>query len=174
MSKGEIIGYKCFKEGLQTNPGMTMELGKEYISIAPPKFRSSGFHMCERLEDTLRYFDSFTQPIDICKVIGYPEYMKYEDEYYGYYDMYSCQRILLTKKLTRKEIIDEARHMCDYRINRFLSLYKLMPSEVEEFIEKYSDGYHDYILYIIQYYQNLPKELSTKITKKIKKYDCIK
>lgn len=167
MSKTQIEGYKCFHEGLVTKTGKKMELEKKYTTNETPIFHSSGFHMCERLEDTLRFFDSFTEEIEICKVIGYPEYIKYDDEYYGYYNMYSCQGIILLEKLTRNEIMEIARNMNDFQIQRFISLFNLTPSEIEEFIKKYSDGYHDYILSIIRYHQNMPDELSAQLVKKL-------
>ncbi len=170
MPKNEIEGYKCFYEGLETKPGIKMEIGKKYNTKEPPKFHSSGFHMCERMEDTLRFFDSFENKIEICKAIGYPEYKKEDDDYYGYYDMYSCQGILLIKKLTRQEIIEMARNMDETRIQRFLQLYNLNPSELEEFIKKYSDGYHDYILSIIERNQTVPKELSNQLSKRLRRY----
>lgn len=169
MPKTQIEGYKCFHEGLVTKPGKKMELEKKYTTNETPIFRSSGFHMCERLEDTLRFFDSFTEKIEICKCIGYPNYTKYDDEYYGYYDMYSCQEIILLEKLTRNQIIEIARNMNDFQIQRFISLFNLTPSEIEEFIEKYSDGYHDNILFIIQYYQNIPEELSNQLVKRLER-----
>lgn len=68
-----ITGYKCFNKDLINRYGMQFEVGKIYSVNGNISFGNNGndFHMCVRLEDTLRYFDSFTQEIDICEVIGY-------------------------------------------------------------------------------------------------------
>ena len=143
--KQKIHGFKCFNKGLKTRFGKKMELNKIYRVEETPIFKSSGFHMCKNMEDTFRYFDCFKEEIDICKVIGYPEYTEYSDEYYGYYEMYSCQGIELVEKLTREQIIKISDEMYDSRFARFISLFPLNNEELLYFIEKYKNN--KYILH---------------------------
>ena len=157
----EIHGFKCFNKGLTTRYNDKLEIGKIYESNGTPIFQHNGFHICERMEDTLRYFDAFDGEVDICRVIGYPPFHDYYDEYYGYYDMYSCQKILLTELLTRDEIIKEADKMNELRFRRFLSLYRLNDDELRMFVKKYKDN--QYVLsHLIYFYadKNIYKKIS--------------
>ena len=77
-----IFGYKCFDEGLVSQYGDQYEVGVEYRS-RNVKFHKSGFHMCARLEDTLRYFDT-TKEFDICEVVGFGNIHQINDEYNGF------------------------------------------------------------------------------------------
>lgn len=157
----EIYGFKCFNKGLTTRYGDKLEIGKIYESNGAPIFQHNGFHMCERMEDTLRYFDAFGGDVDICRVIGYPPFHDYYDDYYGYYDMHSCQKIILTELLTRDEIIKEADKMNELRFRRFLSLYHLNDEELKMFVNKYKNN--QYVLsHLIFYYfdNNVYKKIS--------------
>lgn len=159
--KKELHGFKCFNKGLTTRYGDKMELGKVYESSEQPIFQHSGFHMCERLEDTLRYFDAFEEEVDICRVIGYPPFHEFFDDYYGYYDMHSCQKIVLTQLLTRDQIIEEANKMNEMRFRRFSSLFHLNNDELKRFVNKYKDN--SYVLSnLIFYYDdnNIYKKIS--------------
>lgn len=133
----KILGYKSFNKGLITNQGDKLELNKLYDIKEKPVFRRRGYHMCEYLEDTLRFFDC--ENIDICKVEGYPEYVEYYDDYNGGGKMYSCQKIVLTKLLTKEEIIEEAKKMDHFRFYNFLAQYELTKEQQEYFIEKFKD-----------------------------------
>ncbi len=161
QDKMEIHGFKCFNKGLITRYGDHMEIGKKYVSNEKPVFQHNGFHMCERLEDTLRYFDAFEGEVDICKVIGYPPFHEYFDDYYGYYDMYSCQKIELTELLTRKQIIEEADKMNELRFRRFLTLYRLNDEELKKFVKKYMNNRYVLSQLICFYYdKNIYKKIS--------------
>lgn len=171
--KIEIHGFKCFNKGLITRYGDKMKIGEKYISNDKPVFQHNGFHMCERLEDTLRYFDAFEGEVDICKVIGYPPFHEYFDEYYGYYDMYSCQEIEIKELLTREQIIEEADKMNDMRFRRFLTLYHLNEEELKKFMKKYIDNRYVFSHLICYYYdKNIYKKLSEGLSYEtaVKKY----
>ena len=148
-----IKGFKCFYSGLTNAFGQKLQLNKKYIYDGKVKFRTSGYHLCTNMEDTLRYFDGVNKSVDICEVIGYPEYIKFEDEYYGYYDMYVCQGILLTKILTRDEIIKKADEMHALAFKRFSAGYKLTEEELIYFKNKYKNN-RDVLDHLIYYYED--------------------
>ena len=145
-----VYGYKCFNKNLTSQYGDIFKEGKIYHS-SNPHFGKNGFHMCMRLEDTLRYFDAFNDNIRICLVYGFGEFNEYDDEYNGYYDMYSYEYLTILKELSREEIINYALNICEYRLKRFISLYKLNIDEIELFKSKFYNN--DNILKCIKYYQ---------------------
>ena len=119
-----VQGFKCFKKGLINRYGMIFELGKVYHDDKEIKFHQSGFHMCTNLEDTLRYFDAFNEEVDIASVIGSGKINKYDDEYNGFYDMYSVEYLQVCHVLTRDEIMNYVLDLPPMRVKRFISLYK--------------------------------------------------
>ena len=132
----KVIGYKTFNKGLITQQGNKLELDKLYEIKETPIFRKQGYHMCENIEDTLRYFDC--NNIDICRAEGYPQILKSQDEYNGTGEIYCCQKILLTHLLTRKEIIEEAKKMYNpFRFYTFIASFPLTEEEKKYFMEKY-------------------------------------
>ena len=130
----QIKGFKAFNKGLITRQEDKLELEKLYELDTEPVFMSRGYHMCEYLEDTLRYFDC--DSIEICNAIGYPEYVEYYDDYTGSGIMYSCQKLLLTHVLTPEEIIEEAKRMTNFRLKKFAAFYPLTQEEKIYFIQK--------------------------------------
>lgn len=148
-----MIGYKCFNDDLTNRYGTKFEVGKTYHANGDIKFGNdgNGFHMCKNIEDTLRYFDAFNDNIRICLVYGFGEFNEYDDEYNGYYDMYSYEYLTILKELSREEIINYALNICEYRLKRFISLYKLNIDEIELFKSKFYNN--DNILKCIKYYQ---------------------
>lgn len=99
-----MIGYKCFNDDLTNRYGTKFEVGKTYHANGDIKFGNdgNGFHMCKNIEDTLRYFDAFNDNIRICLVYGFGEFNEYDDEYNGYYDMYSYEYLTILKELSRE------------------------------------------------------------------------
>ena len=158
-----IKGFKCFYSGLTNAFGQKLQLDKKYVYDGKVEFKSSGYHLCTNLEDTLRYFDGVNKSIDICEVIGFPEYIKLEDEYYGYYDMYACQCILLTKILTRNEIIKKADRMHALAFKRFAAGYKLTEEELAYFKNKYKKE-TDVLYHLIYYYED--KDIYKKLIRR--------
>ena len=148
-----IIGYKCFDKGLINKYGKKFSVGKIYIMPGAIKFgiNGNGFHMCKRIEDTFRYFECFENEVDVCLVKGSREIIEYSDDYYGYYDMYSVQKIEILKQLSREEIINEGLNMCDLRVKRFVSTLKLTEEEINLFKETFKDNLS--VLDAIDYYQ---------------------
>ena len=152
-------GYKCFDKGLINRYGIKYEVGKLYHCDGQITFgnNGNGFHVCKRLEDTLRYFDAMNKEIDIAKVKCYGKYEEYEDDYNGYYDMYAYEYMEIEKVLTREEIINYGLKLYEFRAKRFISLYKLTPEEINLFKEKYQNNID--ILNTIAYYQEGDKEV---------------
>lgn len=66
----EVLGYKCFNKDLTNSYGTIFEIGQIYTIQGDIKFgtKGNGFHMCKRLEDTLRYFDGIHNEVSICLV----------------------------------------------------------------------------------------------------------
>lgn len=148
-----IKGYKCFNKNLINRYGMPFEVGKTYSVDGDIQFgnNGNGFHMCVNLEDTLRYFDGFNTEIDICEVMGDGNFVLFEDNYYGYYDMYSVEKIHIIKKLSRNEIIEMLLNSYEFKVIRFIQGYKLLPEELELFKIKFANNIS--IIKAISYYQ---------------------
>jgi len=160
-----MLGYKCFNENLTNRYNTKFEIGKIYHVNGNIKFgnNGNGFHICKNLEDTLRYFNSFDYNISICLVYAFGKYDKYNDEYYGFYDMYAYEYLTILKKLNREEIINYALNLNEIRIQRFLSLYKLSNEEIKLFKNKFNN--FESIIKCISYYQENNKDVY-KILKK--------
>ena len=151
-------GYKCFEKGLINRYGFSFKEGVEYHSENSIKFgnNGNGFHVCLRLEDTLRYFDAMDHEVDIAKVSCHGNYDSYEDDYNEYYDMYAFEYMKIDKVLTRKEIMEYALQLPELRANRFLSLYRLTEEEKEIMKQLYVDK--PTLLKTISYYQDGNKD----------------
>ena len=158
----EIIGYKCFNEGLINNHNIKFEVGKKYVIKPPIKFgtKGNGFHLCKRMEDTLRYFNALEENIDMCLVRGSGQIDKQYDEYYGYYDMYAVEELEILKQLSRDEIIEIALNLNDLRVCRFIQSFKLNASEIELFKRKFQN--YESVLNHIKYYQEKETEVFVK------------
>ncbi|MBQ6285534.1 MAG: hypothetical protein IJK67_04420 [Bacilli bacterium] len=146
-----VEGYKCFDKGLINRYGEKFEIGKTYHILDVVKFGSKGFHFCKHLEDTLRYFDAIKKEVDICLVQGWGCIDEYEDEYNGFYNMYSTEYLKLSKMLTREEILKYALDLPPYRLSRFISLFKLSEEEIQMIYDKNTDN--SYVKKMILYYQ---------------------
>ena len=161
----EIIGYKCFNKDLTNNYGLKFEVGKTYTTTNKVEFKKNGFHMCKRLEDTLRFFDFKNNNISICLVKGSGNIKEGIDEYYGYYEMYSVETIEIIKELTRKEIIDYAINLNTDCIKRFITCFSLTSIEISYFKEKFKNN--NQIIDYIEYYQEQKLDTFKKRYKKL-------
>ena len=132
----ELNGYKAFHKGLTNRYGKQFEEGQTYENSESPVFgnHGRGYHFCERLEDTLRYFPNSEEEIDIAEVTALGDLADGEDEYDGYYDMYSTNKIRIDKVLTREEIIEMFLKMepCS-RVFRFINCFELDEAEIDSF-----------------------------------------
>lgn len=162
----EIIGYKCFNKDMTNRYGTKFEVGKMYEAKGNIVYgnNGNGFHMAERLEDTLRYFCASEEEISICLVKGSGQIVASFDDYYGYYDIYSVQRLEIQKKLSREEIIEFALKLHNERARRFISGFKLTPIEIELFKQRYNK--ETATLAYIEYYQEKKEDVFCKQRKK--------
>ncbi len=143
-----IFGFKAFNKGLIDNYGNKYEVLKHYHFSGDVKFQKGGFHFCENIEDVLRYYTSFEKDIEICFVKGYGIISSFEDDYYGYYNMYASSDFKILKVLTKEEILDIILNTNEKRICRFISLYKLTEEEIDIILNKYNtEKIKKYILY---------------------------
>ena len=152
-----INGYKCFNSGLVNQYGVKFYPKVIYHADGEIKFQQNGFHMCKKLEDTLRYFDSFNNSIEIANVIGFGRSHEYDDEYNEFFDMYATEYMIIRHVLNREEIMSYALKLSPMAMKRFISLYRLNEFELEIFKRKF---YNDcYIMSSINYYQeNMNRE----------------
>lgn len=149
-----VIGYKCFNEDMTNRYDKKFEVGKTYSAEGEVSFGNEakyGFHMCQNMEDTFRCFDAIDDSISICLVKGSGQIVENEDNYYGYYEMYSVETLEILKKLSREEIISYALNLHDLRVERFISTFKLNSDEIEIFKEKFKNN--ERVLQYIEYYQ---------------------
>ena len=139
-------GYKAFNKNLTNRYGKQFEIGKTYTTTGKVIFgnNGNGFHFCTNVEDTLRYFDG-VDDIDITEVTSTGDVDIYNDEYNGYYDMYSAQNITIDRIIERKELVEMflTTITSEPRVFRFIQHYKLTEEEIKNindiiYVEKYN------------------------------------
>lgn len=167
----EIIGYKAFNKDLTNRYGRQFEVGEEYTTTGKISFGNdgNGFHFCKNIEDTLRYFDGVDGEVEIAEVIASGNMDKKEDEYNGYYDMYSAEKIKIRRIIERKELVKMFlfRITVERRVCRFIQLFKLTEEEIEMFKLRYASSIT--IMDAIAYYQEGQKDIYEKRSNKTKK-----
>ena len=171
MEKWKTVkGYKCFNKGLVNRYGLIFEVGKTYHTDENIQFGNEGhgFHMCKRMEDTFRYFDTLNGQIDICEVTGSGKIHEVADEYNGYYDMYACEYLRIDKLLTREEIIYYGLNLYKEAVCRFIQTLKLTPEEIALFKIKYKNDAE--VLAYLAYYQENDKEVFERKERKRTNY----
>ncbi len=89
------------------------------------------------LEDTFRYFPAMEEEVSVCMVRGFGNIVCHDDDYYGYYDMYSASNIEILKKLSREEIFEYILKSSKEQVIRFVKTYKLNDYEIEILRKKY-------------------------------------
>lgn len=158
----EIIGYKCLDKDLTNRYKKILEVGKTYTANGSVSFGNGGhgYHFCKNLEDTLRYFDGLNKEISICLVRGTGNIVEYEDDYNGYYDIYSSENIEILKELSREETVLYGLNLNELKVCRFIQGFKLNDDEIEMFKEKFNCN--NTVLNYIEYYQFRNKEAFKK------------
>lgn len=153
-----ILGYKAFNADLTNRYGVPFEEGRKYSVDGPAVFgnNGNGFHFCERLEDTLRYFDAMDGEVKIALVEGSGEMVEYNDEYYGYYDMFSATELEVIRVLSRSEIVDMFGGTPGFRTVRFVQGFRLTDEEKAWLRFKHLADVD--VLKAIDYYQEGDKE----------------
>lgn len=162
----ELQGYKAFNKGLTNRYGMEFKEGETYTVDGSLRFGNdgNGFHFCERLEDTLRYFPAVEKDIDIARVTALGDLVESEDNYYGYYDMYCTDKIRIDKVLEREEIIKMFLNKTEFSVIRFVQGFRLDPEEIELFKLRY--GSDENIMNAIAYFQLGDKEVYSRKIKR--------
>lgn len=147
-----MIVYKCFNADMTNRYGQKFEIGKKYRINGNIKFGiyGNGFHVCKNMEDTFRFFDS--NSFCLCEVIASGKIDLFEDEYYGFYDMYAVEYIEITRIISREEIIKYMLNNYPDRVIRFIQLFKLYDEEIVRFENKFKDC--DEVIDNINYYQH--------------------
>ena len=81
----EIKGYKAFDNGLINRYGKKFEVDKTYTTEGKISFGNdgNGYHFCQNIEDTLRYFDATEGDVVIAEVTATGDIAECEDEYNG-------------------------------------------------------------------------------------------
>ena len=128
-----VIGFKAFNKDFTNRYGDKFEVGETYHAQGEIKWgnNGNGFHLCSNLEDCFRYFDS--NDSIIAEVIGYGNIQKYDDEYYGYFDMYVCEYLRVIRVISREEIIEMMLHTYKDRRDRFIRDFNLTSDELKLF-----------------------------------------
>ena len=138
----EIKGYKAFNKGLINRYGEIFEEGKTYEKNITPRFgnHGSGYHFCRRLEDTLHFFPSEEEEIDIAQITALGDIAEGEDDYGGFYEMYSTNKIRIDHILTREEILKMYLRMePNERVKRFIHYFKMDEIELACFQKRMVD-----------------------------------
>ena len=165
----EIIGYKCFNKGLVNSYGSKFNLGEIYVAQGIIKYgtNGNGFHLCKNMEDTFRYFDTFSEEVDVCLVKGSGIIKKFCDEYNGYYDLYCVEKLEILEQLSRLQIIENGLKLDDIKVQRFISTFQLTKEEIKLFKEKYKR--FERVLNAIAYYQEGDKTIYEDSIKQYRK-----
>ena len=159
-----IKGFKIFNEDLTNRYGMKFEVDKTYVTTGQIKWgnNGNGFHMCTHLEDTFRYFDAINKKCQIAEVLGFNNNIIYNDEYYGYFDMYVVESLKIQHVLSREEIVNYLYNLIknsnvNYdKVNRFICGYKLTEEEIIKIINILALKDHSHLnnyLYSIENFQ---------------------
>lgn len=160
-----IRGYKAFYKGLVNKNGFQFEEWKTYSTEGKIKYgqNGNGFHFCERIEDTLRYFSLEDEELDFAEVTGLGNIDEYHDHYNGFFNMYCTDKLRIDKVLSREDIISIFINMDGYhnpRLIRFIMLYPLTNEELALFKEKFSKEKE--VMDAIHYYQEKKKDTYEK------------
>ena len=162
----EVKGYKAFNKDKTNRYGVPFMEGATYKVSGEISFgnNGNGFHMCTYLSDVFRYFDS--DDVVVAQVIGRGDRVKYDDEYEGYYDMYSVRELYINRFMSREEVINQM--LNDNRINaiKFIKTFKMNSDEKIDFLYKFKDdmGVIEHLLYYQYDYKNVFHEHDGKET----------
>ena len=129
----EVKGYKAFNNDATNRYGQPFTEGETYSVDGDIKFGNTGngYHMCKSLSDVFRYVNAVEEDVLVAEVTGRGKCAKYDDTYYGYYDMYSFEEITIDRFLTRDEIIEKMLNSPIHEVNKFLMTCKLTEREKE-------------------------------------------
>lgn len=168
-----MLAYKIFKKGLKNKYGFKFEINKKYkidTSKNDLKFglNGYGFHIVTNLEDGFRYFER-DEELDVTLIETEGKLLEFEDEYYGYYDMYVTDEIKILKILTREEILDYMLKTNEDRIIRFIQTRDLNQNDLNKITNTYLDKKVYQYIEFYQYNNKLAFEEEYTKKKRVKK-----
>lgn len=153
-----IEGYKAFDSDFKSLNDIKFKVGDhKHIDgkIKAGPVGGHGFHLCKNFEDTFRFAGD--NPI-LCEVIGFgtisDEYIDYYNEYDG---IYACSDIIIKRIVPREEVIEMAKNLTGWRLERLIMTYRMTDEEVE-ILENNLSPYNDKIKKHIDYYHRNNKD----------------
>lgn len=137
----EIKGFKAFNKDSTNRYGKPFEEGKTYRVDGDIVFGNygNGYHMCTYLCDVFRYVDDTNGDVLIAEVTGRGKYRKMDDEYYGYYDMYSFEELTIDRFMSRDEVIELMLNSSTVQVKKFLATSYLSDKEKIMFYSKFKN-----------------------------------
>ena len=169
----QIVGYKAFNSDKTNRYKKTFELNKLYQVTGDIKFGvcGNGYHLCTNICDVFRYFKKSLN-ISVALVVGSGKYDVFNDEYYGYYNMYATEYIKIIRFLSREEIINKVINSTENDIIKFIVTSKMSENEIKLFINLFKCNIQ--ILKYILYYQLTQKDVfnidNKKVLERVRKY----
>lgn len=165
-------GYKIFNNKQENRYGYKMEIGKTYSTIGNISYgiNGNGYHFCKNLSDVFRFKDTKNFDFLVAKVIGYGKIITYDDEYYGYYDLFSCEKLFIKEFLKREDIIIKMLNETNpFALKNFIITFSMTKEEIMLFKEKFKNNIE--IMNLIAYYQEKDLEVYEKIYLKRRTYE---
>lgn len=158
----EVKGYKAFNKNATNRYGISFIEGQTYRFFGRISFgnNGNGLHLCTTLADVFRYVDAIDDEVLVASVTGRGQMVSFNDEYFGYYDMYAVEELTVDKFLTRREILDKMLEASEFDVKKFMMTFKLSLEEAYEFLNKFASNYD--ILLSILYYQFGYKDIYEK------------
>ncbi|MBQ9011176.1 MAG: hypothetical protein IJ093_00815, partial [Bacilli bacterium] len=126
-----IEGYKAYNKDFTDKYGNKHFAGEKLhiegeVKVGP--FNGNGFHLCKKFEDTFRYVPD---ECILCEVIGFGKISnEYIDYYYDYDGIYACSDLYIKRVVPREEIVEMAKQLPDYRLERLIQTYSMTDEEI--------------------------------------------
>ena len=138
----EVKGYKAFNKDKTNRYGVPFAEGVAYKIDGNVSFGNSGngFHMCTHLSDVFRYFDAIDDEVLVAEVVGRGDRVKFNDEYEGYYDMYSVREIFIKRFMSREEVIAHMLNATEHDVVKFIKTFKMTGDEKIDFLYKFRNN----------------------------------
>lgn len=156
------IGYKAFylQDGSLINlygkvfmPGVVYKASKK-IGYGVGQY---GYHFASTPEDCLRYFDTYNKDVVVTMADIMGEAIIRNDEYNGYLELGSTDKIMISKVFSRDALISHFANNAVpfYRVERFVRDFKMTPDEFSMIYQCHQKTSLDKVY---DYYQNGNKD----------------
>jgi hypothetical protein len=148
----EVKGFKAFNIDATNRYGKSFTEGENYRVEGKIRFGNdgNGYHMCTALSDVYRYVRATEEDVLVAEVTGRGAHVSYDDNYYGYYDMYSFEEITIDKFLSREEIIDKMLCSPSHEVRKFLSTCRISDEEAIYFARQFRNDVE--VIKVLLYY----------------------